>query len=428
MRVFNGADEFCSPAVLKFHKTAPVLKRDLPPICGKDGWSPVNPQRHHAGPAPFTSADNDNARAIVLAASQEMRQITARGTLVGTPQGQVITIPLKNVGLNKRIIIELQATWAQSAAETQTPTQLGLSNFLSNVRLTDFSNIERVNTTGWHLYQLSSLRRAFAYGAAFTNDAPVNMGSTWGIQGPSGAVTTAKTLRWFVEVPLAYNDLNLRGAIYAAVNNGNWFLQFTVNPNFSVASNAADATLACYQSSTVPDLGSLTAVSYKIYQIYLDQIPFNGPNPILPVLDLATLYMLTNTALPQPVAGQDYFIPFANMRSFLSTFCIYDQAGTLNVGNDMNYVAIQVANATYIRNITPYYQALQNRNLVGDDLPKGMYLFETRDKPINTGNYGNTGIVLNPITAAAGTSVLIGWEAFAAQNQLVNAGSLAAAG
>jgi len=55
-----------------------------------------------------------------------------QATLTGTLPGQVVNVPIRNVGLLKRS----KFSFAQGAAETQTLTPNGLANLFSNVTLT----------------------------------------------------------------------------------------------------------------------------------------------------------------------------------------------------------------------------------------------------------------------------------------------------
>ncbi|MDE2020895.1 MAG: hypothetical protein KGJ13_11215, partial [Patescibacteria group bacterium] len=266
-------------------------------------------------PQQYNQQMNDQARAFVLANSREMFQQVAGAALAGTVPGQVVNVPLRNVGLVKRLVLEFTGTVAQGAAETQSLTKWGLANICSNINVTDLSNYQRINTAGWHLTALATVRRQGAYGASFLNDSPVNFGSNFLVNNCPAQITTAKTFRFFYELPLAYSDGDLRGAIYSAVVNATWNLQFTINPQFFVATGA-DATLGVFQSSTA-QLGTLSAFSYIVYQVYLDQLPFVGNNPVLPLFDLATGYLISNTNQTALSVGQDFPIQYPNFRQVL---------------------------------------------------------------------------------------------------------------
>jgi hypothetical protein len=78
------------------------------------------------------------ARQHVLAnAIDEWNQIFQQTFNTGTLPGTIINIPIRNVGLIKRFIVQVAAIVSGSAGVTHTLTNLGVSNFLSNVIQTD---------------------------------------------------------------------------------------------------------------------------------------------------------------------------------------------------------------------------------------------------------------------------------------------------
>lgn len=380
------------------------------------------------GQQQYTQQNNDAAQAAVLAIAQPMLQQVFQSTIVGNnaAQGQVLNIPLNNVGLNTKLTVEVTFNIAQSAAETLLRTPFGLANFFSNIQLTDLSNYQRVNTSGWHLMMLAHLRRQMVFGGAYLTDAPMQVGSNWNVNNAPAAVQGVVTCRAFFEIPLAYHEYDLRGAIYAQVTSATWRLQLTINQNLVVAAATADSTLAMYKSTTAA-VGVVSAVQIQVYQHYLDQLPMNGNTPVVPLMSLAWNYLLQNTIGPPVVQGQDVPIPFSNYRTFLSTMALYDNAGTLNVGSDVTYWGIQAANLVFLEKYDPFMSALRTRNLIGDDPPPGLYVFDHRRKPIMTNQFGNTQLILNSGQVNAGASVLIGYEMLAVQSQAINAGSLSVA-
>lgn len=373
---------------------------------------------------------NMQARNIVLSQSIDMWQEINSGTIAGDPRGQVVNIPVRNVGLIKRFVIELSGTIVQSAAETLTRTEFGLANALSSIVFTDLANQTRINTAGWHMHMLATARRQMAFGAAFTNDSPISIGSNYNVMvAPSPVTNTASTFRMFYEIPLAYGDFDLRGSIYASVVNATMNLQFTVNNNFVVGSTS-NPTQAVYQSSTAGDLGTVANFSYRIYQNYLDQLPMTDKGPVLPLMDLATAYLLNNTVATGMSVGQDFAIPYANFRNFMSTFVIYDDfGGATAAGAEINYWSIQSANYTNIIKVDPFLSSLLTREIINDDFPaeagRTSYYFDHRRKPINTVQFGNMQLIANPAVVTASTSqMLVGYEALALINQITQAGSL----
>jgi hypothetical protein len=223
-------------------------------------------------------------------------------------------------------------------------------------------------------------------------------------------------------VPLAYSSTDLRGAVFAGVVNATMNLQVTINTAAFVSSG--DATQAIFSGNT----GTVGNVQIDVYQHYIDQIPTTANGYVLPLQDLSTFYDIKNTSVNGLTVGQDFPVPYANYRSFLSTFFIYDNAGTLNAGSDINYIALQSANFTNIYKLSPIELSLLSRIQVGTDYPSGTYYLSHRNKPINTNQYGNMEWVVNPSTVNTGAQLLVGYEAFGQIAIMNQAGSLPAAG
>ena len=202
-------------------------------------------------------------------------------------------------------------------------------------------------------------------------------------------------------------------------------LQLVINPNCFVASGA-DTVQAAYGSSSA-QLGKITTTTITVYQNSLDQLPVNPQTNavILPSLDLEYVYLLNNTNSTGLSAGSDQALPYANWRNFLSTFVIYDNAGVLNLGTDINYIAMQSANFTNLFKLDPFMLSLITRTKINDDFAAGVYYIDTRNKPINTLQYGNMQLLVNPSAVTNSTSqFLIGYESLALQGVMNQAGSI----
>lgn len=371
---------------------------------------------------------NAVARQIILMNAANMLQIISSGSITNPgSSANVINVSPRLVGLAKRFIVKLTATVQNTdAVNDLTLTQLGPANLLSAVQFNDLSNNIRIQTTGWHLHMISSAKRQGCFGASYVNDSPINFGSNFNVISapqsiPAGGSNTG-TVNMFYEVPLSYSDTDLRGAIYLNVTNATANLQLTFNPS-PVIGAGADATLGVYSGGT----GVITNITYTIYQNYLDQLPQAQGGVILPINDIATVYLLNNTTQQGIVANQDFPVPYANFRDFLSTFAIFDNGGTLNVGSDVNYWALQAANYVNLFKIDPTMSALMSRNMISSDWPKGMYYFSHRDKPLSTMQYGNQELVLNASQVNSGAKLLMGYEQFAMIGVIGQAGSLAIA-
>jgi len=386
---------------------------------------------------------NSIARQLIKARAVKMTQpifsqtYTASGTGNISSSQPVVTVNPRNVGLIKGFWVKIAATITNGSAVVINLADLGPSNLLSQIQFNDLNNNTRIQTTGWHINFLNSMKARRAFGSSLVRttgfDTPENYGANWTgqISAPAtiAAAATGAVTMWYW-VPLAYSDDDLRGAVYANVVNATMQLNLTFNTT-PVVANATDATSALYVGAAAGStaLAVISAATVTVYQSYLDQLPVGNGAVILPVLDLATIYDIKNTAVTAVVANQDFPIQYANFRDFLSTTMIYVNTaatGARGVGADINYLALQSANFTNIWKKDTGLIALETRNHLGSDLPPGCYYFGSREKPISTVQYGNMQLVLNAITAGAGAYALMGYESFALVQTLNMAGSLAA--
>lgn len=376
-------------------------------------------------------------RQLVLNQSIEMRQRIFSQAINPTTQQGAVVVPLKNVGLTKRLKVIVSGTIQNTdAAVDAVATPYGIQNIFSNVQFADLNTLVRINTHGPHIAMLNAVKSRWPFGAAlqtadWNGTAPLqSMAGQYGanfpiVTGLNALVHgTNKAVRMVYDVPLCYSDDDLRGAIYMNVLNATANLSLTLNPNAFVAT-AADDTFAVLRSGTCSYLGNVTIT---VYQVYLDQLPQGSSGPVLPALDVSTVYELKNSTIKGMTATQDFPIPYTNFRDFLSTFAIYNNTGDNaghGIGADINYWALQSANLTSIFSLDPLTVAEDARDILGTDLPSGTYYFSHRRKPISTLQYGNMALVLNAITSGAGAYVNICWEDFGMVNTLTQAGSLA---
>lgn len=386
---------------------------------------------------------NAIARAAIRARAVNMCQpifnqsYAAVGTANISNSQPVVNVNPRNVGLIKGFWVKISAVVTNGSAVQIDRTDFGPANVLSQIQFQDLNNNTRIQTTGWHLAFLNAIKARRPFGTSWVRttgfDAPVNFGANWAeqIQAPAtiAPAGTGTVIMWYW-VPLAYSDDDLRGAVYANVVNATMQLNLNFNPAPTVVSGA-DSTSALYVGN-IPGavaLARISSVNVTVYQSYLDQLPVGNAGVLLPILDLATIYELKNTALTGLSPNQEFPIQYANFRDFLSTTLVYINTGATGargVGADINYLALQSANFTNLWRKEPGLIALQTRNHLQTDMPPGVYYFGSREKPISTVQYGNMQLILNPITAAAGAYVMAGFEDFALVQTLNMAGSLAA--
>jgi hypothetical protein len=388
---------------------------------------------------PQLQMSDAQATSILTSKAIKMVQNIYNATVFPPSNPVISTLLPRNVGVISKFVVEIVATLTNTGGATATLTDVGLANLLSNVTFYDLNNNLRINTTGYHLTLLNQAKKRRPYAAtAQWNTANGNNVSqmfsvapaTWPVLvAPNTIATgTAATVRAVFEIPLAYSDDDLRGAIFANVINTTMNLQMTLNTN-AFAAASTDYTNAVYQGSA----GTFTSAQVNVYQCYYDQLPINPKTGayILPNTSLSTVYELKNTNLQAITPGQDFPIPFTNFRSFLSAFIIYNNgSGAGNegraYGTDINYFSRTTANFTNIFKYDPLYNVMISRDIFGADLPAGTYLFSFRKQPVWTTQYGNQQININAITADSGAYVNVLWEDMALQNTLSGGASLPA--
>lgn len=387
------------------------------------------------------------ATSAILASAVDRVQNVASASVFPASNPQLLIQPV-NVGLIKRFVIVCFGHIANTGTVPINLTEYGLANLFGQggVQYTDLNNYLRVNTSGAHLSMLSSAKRRRSYGATYDDNVSQPIGSrskmlnvtpaAWPVFDALPQITagTSGVFRAFFELPLAYSDDDLRGSIWANVLNAVQQLQLTFNTQ-AVTADPADNTFAVY-SGAAGAAGSITDVQVSVYQEYLDQLPkANGPQGVttlLPALSLSTVYELKSTIFKNIVPNQEFFIPYANQRSFVSTFATFNHDGTAtgrsngsNEPMDTNYWALLAANASYIWKLDPYTVALKSREHLMSDLPAGTYYFPTRRHNLATLQFGNLQLTLSALTSTPASYANVMWEAFALQNTLASGASLA---
>ncbi len=400
-----------------------------------------------AVPGQASPADlNAQASALIRTRAIKMCQ-NIFTTTVNPANTPVINVTPQAVGLVIGWIVEVNATLLDpGAGNSLALTPFGPANAFSQITYNDISNVNRIQTTGWHLHCVNTNKGGIPYAAARTNtNYPLAFGDTFGgnlaanqanniIQAASVYDHThfAQGVQMMYWVPTAYSMDDLRGSYYGNVINANAQLQFTINPNATAfVAATADPIGAVYQGSAgvITSAGWGTQFTVNVYQVYYDQLPVDPKSgqPILPYLSMSILYQLQNSTFPAITANQDFPIPYANFRDFLSTTVIYDNPnnGVFGApGADVNYWALRQANSTNIFKIPPKYTGLYARAAIGDDYPPQCYFFNSREKPISTVSFGNMQLILNAAVANGTPQALVGFEYFSYQNTIAAASSL----
>jgi hypothetical protein len=379
---------------------------------------------------PFTAqqqAANNNA-------SQLLRQVYGKkfqqqinfGSSSFTPvfgQSLVVNIPLTPVGLITKFHVLVSTVITNpSGGSTLTRAPFGPWNSLSLVQYTDPAYNTRISTTGYHLAAVTARRHRRVPGAAFTTDTPSAFGSVMNpIAAPATIAANATgTVNCVYEIPLAFGQNTLKGAVFAGAVFATQSLQLTFNPNFCQAST--DGLGAAYTGAGTGVNAPTYATTIQVFYEFWDQFPLDLLSALSP--DLSTIYELKQTAFTNLLAANDNYIRFNNLRQFMSAFVAYDNGGVQNPGTDINYFLLQSANQTQLKRWVPNLLSYQTRNKLGDDMPTGTYMFDFSDAPIITAAEGNTVLSVNPITVGSGATLFVGWEDLAINSVLATATSL----
>lgn len=382
------------------------------------------------GPTP--QQINSMQRKQVLSQAVNMKQSIFTASLNPSGSNNIVNVNVRPVGLIKRFIVYVTATFSElGGAGDVVATDFAEANLVSNFQFTDLQNNQRHNASGLQFALTSSFKEREVYaGAIDYAQASANFGANWPIVGnvpPTADAAGSATMVY--EIPIAYSDDDLRGAIYANVVSNQMFLQITINPN--PAPNTGDDTFAVFFGSANTATTSITNVVINVFQEYLDQLPV-GPNGIvLPTLDISTMYQLLFTNFTNIAANQAFFFQYTSFRRFMSAMIIFNDTGVRGgrmVGQDITQWQLLSANFTPIITETAIERARVARRILGTDPPPGTYYFPSRSHPVYTLTYGNMQIALTPNTAAAAAYAYYMVEFFGQQNTLSQAGSLPANG
>lgn len=383
-------------------------------------------------PAPMNAMQkaqlNNAQRMAVTSNAIKMKQQIFSQSVDPTSQS-VINVSNNNLrmtGMLLGFVVEVEGTILNTAAGALTRTGFGNSNMLSEIRFDDLSQYTRIQVPGWYLAMLDTIRQGYGYGGVYANNIPMGYGVNYNVYSgdatvAAGANTTDVKMMYYV--PISYSNTDLRGSIFMQTTSATANLQLTLNTTPCVAAGANPLTAIYTGNAAATWQGNVTVT---VYQVYLFGIPKdqNGAY-IIPFQDVNTIYDLKQTTFVGPTVAQDFPMAYSNYRAFLSTLAVFDNGGSFNAGTDINYWSLVTANFTNIWRVTPEIAALDTRAKIMTDLPAGCALFESRDIPVNTINYGSMELNLNASAVNANARVLVGYESFGIIDQLVGASSLA---
>lgn len=355
------------------------------------------------------------------AASAMTQNLTDRHTLLATAQrvikktgffgpysaGGRLRQQMINIGILRGVYLHVTATVNNTAAagsgDTVIPTTKAPYNLLSNVSIIDYSGTRRINASGYQIWCIESIKKAKPLGIYVPGNQSYQSPGLPAYSVPTvptPAAAASATLEFLLYVPVAYErNTNLAGALPMQAINGQAFVEV----EFNNAPFGTD-TDAVYTTSAGGS-GTITDINVSVYQDVLSPTQFNGSSPIVPLLDLSTVYELngTLTTTSDINAGQEKLINYPNDRTIYSTLIEFVNGGLMQSGNLSRIRQIVNANS-YPIDISEKIYAQIVRDGVGFDLPEGTYYLSDRHVPIDSVVYGNYQWGLTPIAVSAGNT------------------------
>lgn len=382
-----------------------------------------------ASPQEVQSAITNNMRnrmSVVQNAMPMMQPLqTQQVSGVVSATNNQLTFQPRLTGLVVGFLVEVNGTYENAGANVGTRTNGGALNAVSRITFTDLNNYTRVNTNGYHLGLLNSVKNTRGFGGAVAPNLPYNVGNVWNVNSLASTIAAggSAALRQFYYVPVAYSPQDLTGAIWGQVVNATWQLQITLNS--APGAVATDPLFKVYSGLAAASDLTLNNATVTVTTLYYNTATPRGGNFPLPLLDMSRAYLIQDqVANMTVVANQDCAAPYANARTYYSTFAVYDNNGTFNTGSDVTYFKLQYANLLAQFQLNPQTIALLARNSVGFDMPPGVYYFDHRSYPISTQAWGNCELDVNPSSVTAGAFLGTWYEMVAQENTIIQASSL----
>ena len=379
---------------------------------------PMTPEERRARANAASEHQNMMARNAIFAKAKPIFQQVGGPRTVANPAtgNNVITNNPLQVGFLRRFVVTVTGTITNTGAGTLTLTPNGAANLLSNVTFNDFTGNPRHNASGRAFTYVEAAKYRRLPGAALTSDSVTGFGSVIASQAAPATIANAGngTVTFVYEIPVMVDTgRNMAGGLWLGVNNQSTLLNVTVNPT-AVVTTGTDPLNAIYTGTS----GTLTNVTVAIYQDYWTNVP-KWRNPkngeieeFLPMKDLSTAYMITETASGITfAAGQQSFWNYPTFSEILGTYFAYDNGGTtLNAGTDLTQISLSVSNYQLIKQYSPNVIDRFTRDIIGSSFPKGQYALITRQHTLDVTQYPSLQLGITPNSAPASTYALVTTE------------------
>jgi hypothetical protein len=230
------------------------------------------------------------------------------------------------------------------------------------------------------------------------------------------SVATSQTLRFQLEIPLAYNPTNdLRGALLTQTAVGEAWLN--LDWNTVLYTNANEDAVYSGGATTTVILSSGTSIIVNVFQEYLLPQSIGGQVP-LPALDLMTVYEVSGALRSSDniANGAEKLFNYPNVRSVIGAYFNFINNGAFNPATtDLSRFRLIANGNNVLREYLPTDKLFdQRRWLIADgDLRKGTYFETHREKPIETALFGNVQYGITPASVSGtNTNFEVCFESF----------------
>lgn len=349
--------------------------------------------------------ENLNMRQILLNTASPMAYNLGTFTESSAPEGKTTRIKLQNTGILTKLglVVTANVTIATDAlgASPKSPW-----NVIKQIKMTDFQGTDRVNCSGLQLWTLNSVRRKYP---AFLNNGDLSdVSSMPVVPTDTGA---GKEIKFYIEVPFAFSEVDLRGAILAQTGAGEQYLTITWNEDFLQDGNDNGV----YNSDGSSGTCTVNSIAVQVVQHYLMPQQISGQTPY-PMLDLLTVYEINGNRLiaDNLTNGQERLLDYPNNRAIMGVYANYMNNNAMS--NAIGQFRTIVNGNNVLTDLTNDQQLMMQRGwLSGADLKTGVFFFLHRGRVIETAQYGNVQVGLTPNASTTSPTLELMFESMYAK-------------
>lgn len=318
---------------------------------------------------------------------------------VSTTFGNQIQQQIQNTGIVTHFDCMFSVT-VNNAGTTSVNLQEGFPyTLINNLRFTDYTATDRVNTNGRALAMIQSVRHNKIWGASYTlkNGDFVNQQLAYptAVAGGTLANGVTTTYNFWLRIPIAYeSNSDLRGALVAQSYYGQAFLKFTPE-----TANLAGNPDSPFSAGSAAGVITITNFLVNTLQCFLQPQTYQSG---LPTQDFTTIYEINSWIQNSNLAvNQDCFINYPNARTIVAAHFFYYNGSAFTFATDMTSIKTIVSGNTILTNTYPQLTVLRLREMLMADPHQGYYYANHRAVPLSSYIYGQVQQAFKPNTVGA---------------------------